>query len=43
MAAMHRDQQAIITTTDLHCFTASFLEQATVWGVQDGRIGPLAL
>jgi DNA replication and repair protein RecF len=42
MAAMHRDQQAIITTTDLHCFTASFLEQATVWGVQDGRIGPLA-
>jgi DNA replication and repair protein RecF len=42
MAAMHRDQQAIITTTDLHCFTASFLEQSTVWGVQDGRIGPLA-
>jgi DNA replication and repair protein RecF len=41
MDAVHGDQQAIITTTDLDSFTPAFLRQATVWRVQEGRIRPL--
>jgi len=38
MDAVHGDQQAIITTTDLDSFAPAFLEQATVRQVQEGRI-----
>jgi DNA replication and repair protein RecF len=41
MDAVHGDQQAIITTTDLDSFAPEFLRQATVWRVQEGRIRPL--
>jgi DNA replication and repair protein RecF len=41
MDAVHGDQQAIITTTDLDSFAPAFLRQATVWRIQEGRIGPL--
>jgi DNA replication and repair protein RecF len=38
MEAIHGDQQVIVTTTDLGYFDPSFLEQAAVWRVQEGRI-----
>ena len=36
--AIHGDQQVIITTTDLASFAPAFLQQASVWQVQEGRI-----
>jgi DNA replication and repair protein RecF len=38
MDAIDREQQVIITATDLRSFIPSFLEQATVWRIQGGRI-----
>jgi DNA replication and repair protein RecF len=38
MEAINSEQQVIITTTNLGFFTPSFLEQATVWRIQGGRI-----
>jgi DNA replication and repair protein RecF len=38
MEAIHGDQQVIVTTTDLGYFEPSFLEQAAVWKVHEGRI-----
>ena len=38
MDAIHGHQQVIVTTTDLEYFAPSFLEQAAVWGVHEGRI-----
>jgi DNA replication and repair protein RecF len=43
MDAIHGDQQVFTTTTDLESFAPSFLGQAAVWRVQEGRIGPLDL
>jgi DNA replication and repair protein RecF len=42
MDVIHKEQQVIITTTDLSSFTPSFLQQATVWRIQEGRIGALS-
>lgn len=33
-------QQAILTTADLDMFNQSFLNQATIWEIADGRISP---
>jgi DNA replication and repair protein RecF len=38
MEAIDREQQVIVTTTDLSSFAPSFLEQAMVWRIQGGRI-----
>jgi DNA replication and repair protein RecF len=41
MEAIHGDQQAIITATDLTSFAPPFLEQADVWSIREGTIGRL--
>jgi DNA replication and repair protein RecF len=41
MDVIHKEQQVIITTTDLSSFTPSFLQQAMVWRIHEGRIGAL--
>jgi DNA replication and repair protein RecF len=41
MDAIHRGQQVIITTTDLDSFNPSFLEQAAVWRIHQGRLSSL--
>ncbi len=41
MEAIHGDQQAIITATDLTSFTTPFLERAEVWSIREGTIGRL--
>jgi DNA replication and repair protein RecF len=38
MDAVHGDQQAIITTTDLNSFAPRFVKQAAVWTIYDGRV-----
>jgi DNA replication and repair protein RecF len=38
MDAIHREQQVIVTTTDLDSFTAPLLEQAMVWRIQGGML-----
>jgi DNA replication and repair protein RecF len=42
MEAIHGDQQAIITTTDLDHFAPAFLQRATMWELQDGMVAALA-
>ncbi len=41
MDAIHGGQQVIITTTDLDSFTSSFLEEAAVWRIHEGRLSSL--
>ncbi len=41
MDAINKEQQVIITTTDLSSFTPPFLEQATVWRIQGGILEKL--
>jgi DNA replication and repair protein RecF len=41
MEAIHGDQQAIITATDLTSFAPAFLEKAEVWSIREGTIGRL--
>lgn len=41
METVHGDQQVIVTTTDLEFFAPSFLEQAVVRQIHEGRIGEL--
>jgi DNA replication and repair protein RecF len=38
MDAISEEQQVIITTTELTSFTPSFLQQATVWRIHEGRM-----
>jgi len=42
MDAINKEQQVIITTTDLGSFEPSFLEQATVWEIRGGRMEKLS-
>ncbi len=38
MGTINREQQVIITSTDLTSFASSFLEQAEVWKIDGGRL-----
>jgi DNA replication and repair protein RecF len=38
MDSIHGDQQVIITTTDLDSFAPSFVSQAAVWRIYNGRV-----
>ena len=38
MGTLHRAQQVVVTTTDIHGFPAEFLEQATLYEVEGGRL-----
>jgi len=42
LATLHRAQQVLITTTDVHGYPADFLRAATLLHVQQGVIEPLA-
>lgn len=42
MDAVNREQQVIITTTNLDLFAPSFLDQATVWRIHGGRVEELS-
>lgn len=38
LARLLESEQALLTTTDLELFSPDFVEQATLWRVQDGRV-----
>ena len=35
---LDKNEQSLLTTTDLHLFTDEFVEQATIWQVEKGRV-----